>query len=210
MKIADNPTCFTTSPAVQSSVREMIEIAKTRKLIWREIRVVLTYLAAKIIFSNGQRPGVVQQMTIDEWEAKTEENGQFIIDVMEHKIAAAFGAASVVVAPEVVSLMEEYFLYIRQKITPQNATYEKRFFLTNTGNEFRKIIERMREVAESFGLSVPTVGLQRKVIATEAFKSEDNIVVRNIQRHMCHSAATCEKFYQHKEQCICHRCKKCH
>lgn len=70
----------------------------------------------------------------------------------------------------------------------------------NTGNEFCKIKEHMREVTESFGLSVPTIGLQKKVhvIATEAFKSEDNIIVCNIQRHMCHSAATCEKFYQHR------------
>ena len=86
----------------------------------------------------------------------------------------AFGPATVTVSHEVASLMEEYFRHIRGKITPQNSV---RFFLTNTGNEFCKISECMRVVAESFGVSLPTSGLQRKVVASE---SEDNVVV-----HIC-------------------------
>ena len=74
--------------------------------------------------------------------------------------------------------------------------YKNRFFLTNTGNEFTKITERMKEVAASFGVPVPRSGLQRKVVATETFKTEGDVVVRKIQKHMCHSTATCEKFYQ--------------
>ena len=50
----------------------------------------------------------------------------------------------------------------------------------------------MREVTDSFGTLLPTSGLQKKVVASEAFKFEDNVVVRGLQKHMCHSAATCE------------------
>ena len=39
----------------------------------------------------------------------------------------------------------------------------------------------MKEVAEMFGLTVTSSGLQHKVVATEAFKYEDNVAVRNIQ-----------------------------
>ena len=67
----------------------------------------------------------------------------------------------------------------------------------NTGNEFGKVTERMQDAAKSFGLSIPMMSLQRKVIATEAYQSEDDIMVQKIQKHMCHSAQTCEKFYQH-------------
>ena len=91
---------------------------------------------------------------------------QWVIEVMDHKIAGAFGPALVAVSHEVAALMEEYYLLVRGKITPQNAVYEKRFFLTNTGNE-------LREVADSFGVPLPTSGLQRKVVASEAFKFED-------------------------------------
>ena len=193
---ADNPHSFLTSPVIESSVREMIEIAKTRELIWKEISIILTYLAAQIIYLNGQRPGVVQKMTIDEWRSRQEEDGEYVINVMEHKTTGAFGPAKIVVSRKVSEVMEAYLLYVREKITPQNRVFEKRFFLTNTGNEFSKISERMKYVAESFGLVVPKSGVQRKVVATEAFKSEDNVSVRKVQKHMCHSATTCEKFYQ--------------
>ena len=66
------------------------------------------------------------------------------------------------------------------------------------GNEFGKISEHMREMADSFGVPLPTSELQRKVLASEAFKSEDNVVVQGLQKHMCHSAATCKKFYQYR------------
>lgn len=53
----------------------MIEITKSRKLVWWEIRVVLAYLAAHLIYFNGQQPGIVQKMTIDERRSKDEEDG---------------------------------------------------------------------------------------------------------------------------------------
>lgn len=66
-------------------------------------------------------------MTINEWIARDEENNEFVINTMEHKTTGGFGAACVV-SHQVVSLMEEYFLHIRQMITPQNAAYERGFF----------------------------------------------------------------------------------
>ena len=174
--MADSPEDFMQSPEVVHQVNNLIAIAKTRPLIWREIRVVLAYLASHIIFLNGQRPGVVQKMTIEEWESKELEGDHWVIDVMDHKTSEAFGPANVAVSTKIADLMEGYYANIRSNIIPQNSVYAKRFFLTNTGNEFTKISERMREVAESFGLSVPNSGVQRKVVATEAFKSENNII----------------------------------
>ena len=135
-------------------------------------------------------------MTIDEWRSRQEEDGEYVINIMEHKTTGAFGPAKIVVSRKVSEVMEAYLLHVREKITPQHQVFEKRFFLTNMGNEFTKISERMKYVAESFGLVVPKSGVQRKVVATEAFKSEDNVSVRKVQKHMYHSATTCEKFYQ--------------
>ena len=174
----------------------MIDTAKTRQLAWREIGVILTYLAAQIIYLNGQRPGVVQRMTIDEFSKRQMEDGEYVINVMDHKTTGTFGPAKVVVSPEVVKIMEAYMTHVRQKLAPKHKTFEKRFFLTNTGNEFRNISQHMDTFAESFGLVVPTTGVQRKVVATEVFKTEDNVGVRTVQKHMCHSATTCEKYYQ--------------
>lgn len=46
---------------------------------------------------------------------------------MEHKTTGAFGPARIAVSPEVKSVMEQYFIHVRGKITPQNKVYEKVF-----------------------------------------------------------------------------------
>ena len=145
----------------------MIDTAKTRQLAWREIGVTLTYLAAQIIYLNGY--------------------------VMDHKTTGTFGLAKVVVLPTAAKIMEAYLTYVRQKLTPKHKSFEKRFFLTNTGNEFGNISQHMDSFAESFGLIVPTTGVQRKVVAMEVFKTEDNVGVRTVQKHVCHSATTCHQ-----------------
>ena len=86
---ADNPHSFLTSPVVESSVREIFERAKMIELVWKEISIILTYLVAQIIYLNGQQPGV-QKMTIDEWRSR-QEDGEYVINVMEHKTTGAFG-----------------------------------------------------------------------------------------------------------------------
>ena len=137
---------FLNSQKVLQRVEEVIDIAKGRPLIWNELKVVLAYLAAHIIYLNGQRPGVVQRMTTDEWMQRvTVENDdgddEWVIHVLDHKTTGAFGAAKVAVSSEICALMEEYFLHIRGKITLKHPMFEKRFFLTNTGNEFCKLVK---------------------------------------------------------------------
>ena len=53
----------------------------------------------------------------------------------------------------------------------------------------------MKNAAKTFGVLLPTVGLQRQVMATEVYKTEDDVTVCGVQKHMCHSRTTCEKFY---------------
>ena len=50
---------------------------------------------------------------------------------------------------------------------PKHQIFENRFFLTNTGNKFAKVGERMKNTALTFGVLLPTVDLQRQVVATE-------------------------------------------
>ena len=71
-----------------------------------------------IIYLNGQRPGVVQRMTVDEWVEQVEEDGEWVIYVINHKTSGAFGPAKVAVDDEICSLMVEYFLHVRPKIAP--------------------------------------------------------------------------------------------
>ena len=46
----------------------------------------------------------------------------------------------------------------------------------------------MKNAAKTFGVSLPTVSLQRQVVATEVYKTENDVTVRGVQKHMCHTA----------------------
>ena len=69
------------STEVLKKVEELLKIAEGRKLVRQEIFIVLAYLAAHMIFKNGQRPGVVQRMTINEWMRRIEEDKEWVIYV---------------------------------------------------------------------------------------------------------------------------------
>ena len=66
----------------------------------------------------------------------------------------------------------------------------------------------MDAFAESFGLVIPKTGVQRKVVATKVFKSEENMNIRRVQKHMCHSTTTCEKYYPQMDNSAAVRSKR--
>ena len=88
---AEDPLNFVNSTKVLKRVEQLLEIAKARKLVCQELFVVVAYLAAHIIFKNGQHPGVVQRMIINEWFQRVEEDKEWVIYVVEHKTTGSFG-----------------------------------------------------------------------------------------------------------------------
>ena len=56
----------------------------------------MAFLAAKIIYLNGQRPGAVINMTIEEFEAAEEQDEEKMITVRKHKTAKSMGPIRVV------------------------------------------------------------------------------------------------------------------
>ena len=110
------------STKVLKQVEQLLKIAKTRKHVRQEIVVVVVYLAAHIIFKNGQRPGVVQRMAINEWTQRVEEDKEWVTYVVEHKTTGSLGPAKV---NSVCSLMEQYFVHVRAKITPKHPTFQR-------------------------------------------------------------------------------------
>ena len=67
--------------------------------ILQQHKLILAYVAAKIIYKNTQRPGVVQHMTIEEYKNKEEDkDGNVVVKVLHHKASSSSGEADVVMA----------------------------------------------------------------------------------------------------------------
>ena len=161
-----------------------------------EYQLIISYIAATMIFNNAQRPGVVRHMTIAEYESRECIDDNMIIRVLNHKTATSRGPASIVITAHLEGMINKYLKYIRNTIVPQTNDLKENLFLTYAGNEFKKISESIQSVASKFDIFTPSASVHRKVIASEGRQCLDERGMRTLASHMAHSEATSQKFYQ--------------
>ena len=68
--------------------------------------------------------------------------------------------------------MEFYLQHIRRKIIPLNE-FKSRFFLTDSGNEFKSISATVKSIGKLFGYNLPNVTLQRKLVMSKGIKTRN-------------------------------------
>ena len=173
--------------------------AKQNMLLGEDYLLIICYIAASIIFPNAQRPGVVQHMTVTEYKEREHNDidNKIVIRVLNHKTCASRGPASVVITYKLEIMINDYLKYIRNNVEPQTDELRDNLFLTQTGNEFKKISEAIQKIAKRFNtITPPPPSLYRKVIASEGRKCLDETRMRSLASHMAHSEATSRKFYQ--------------
>ena len=108
---------------------------------------------------------------------------------------SATGPANVVISKQYETVMCQYYELMRSKMTPQSKELSRRFFLTASGNAFRKVMKTIKMVAKANGISVPTASLHRKVIATTAH-CDDNLTEGNIRSTYVPFSCNKQKIYQ--------------
>jgi len=195
---ATNPKDFWNNDKVKGDVNTILHKAECNiNITTTEHSTVLAYLAANLMYKNSQRPGVVENMTIKEYTNRRNDENKAIIRVLKHKTAASTGPANIVVDTTCMDTMSRYYQYIRTRVSAQSEELGKLFFLTSSGNSFKKISETIQKVAERYSVIVPTASLHRKVVKTAAHCHElTEGKMRALNRHMSHSDATSSKFYQ--------------
>jgi len=188
---------FHSNPALVKEVDDILQKSGSCVLLWKDIKVLLAYFTAIIVFKNGQRSGCVRNMTLREFHNIAEaDHGKYIIRVIDHKTADSLGPASIVLDRPDYERLRVFKENVRDKIEPQCASYAKRLFLTNTGNEHRKVNEVLQEVANNYGICVPSPTTHRKWIDSAAWGTCDPVEMEVLNRHMSHSSATSKKWYQ--------------
>ena len=196
---ASNPKEFWSNTEVKREVHTILKKAETSDLTNNEHLTVLSYLAAILMYKNSQRPGVVENMTISEFQQRRDQgNSKVLIRVLKHKTCTSTGPANIIINKNCEQVMCQYHDLIRSKIVAQSVALSKLFFLTSTGNAFKKVSETIQKVAGAHNISVPTASLHRKVTKTIAHCDEETTegTMRALNRHTSHSDATSSKFYQ--------------
>lgn len=158
---------------------------------------MLGYIAAAVIYTNAQRPSVIQYMEVNEYLNRVQTTKREVIEVAKHKTGRYRGPAKLVIdEPFTKDLLERYHRNIRRQLTVASVALHNRFFLLHNGKEFRKVYEVMRSIAIQFGMDLPTPTTYRKVIATEAKETLKMEEIETLQDHMGHSKETAQRHYQ--------------
>ena len=64
------------SPSINTSVRQILSKAESSEITSFDHLTMITFLAANIKFTNAQRPSVVQYMTVQEFDERTETGNE--------------------------------------------------------------------------------------------------------------------------------------
>ena len=171
-------------------------VANLRKGFNRcDAKLLTAYCAAQIIYQNSQRSGVIENVTIEEYNNRIQnEKEKVVITCAEHKTGTQ-GAAQLVIDRKSEMLLERYSKLVRDKIQA-NDDSKHLLFVTTTGKRYTQVYRKLKEVFKEYKIDLPTPSDYRIVVSTDAsdfLKDED---YRAVARHLGHSTETSRRFYE--------------
>ena len=140
---------------------------------------------------NGQRPGAVSGMLMDELEEglRVSAPSQLIILVKEQKGKAP---AKLVVTGQLVKQLKEWVNVLHPLHVPSGCEY---VFASGEGEKFIHISREITKVADELEIQLPTATSIRKAIATKG-ADLNNSDKTALAHSMGHSVATADTYYR--------------
>lgn len=164
----------------------------------QDIKLLTAFAAAIILYKNGQRPGVVNNLTLDEFEVRRSHEEAVVIPCVHHKTGAS-GTAKLVVEKEDMGYLLDYNFLVRQKLAPA-AGCNQLLFLTHNGKQYTQVYRKIRHaftINDIHADEFPAPSAHRVKVTTKSLKkTKSDVVRRKINKHLCHSNHTTEKFYE--------------
>jgi len=161
-------------------------------------KVLTAYAAACLLYSNGQRSGVITNLRIIEFNQRQPgdyDTDEVVINCLHHKTGPQ-GIAHLVVTRDHEQLLVEYYKKVRQKIRASDFSHSNRFFLTTNGSLYTQVYRRIRDALSVGRLKPPRPKDYRVLVATDAARELNNADLRRVSRHLCHSAEISRQYYQ--------------
>ena len=90
----DHATNSWANNGVKGDLNKILQKAQSNNITSNKHLTVQAYLATILMFKNSQRPGVVENMTMDEYKKSRKDGDKTIIRVFKHKTTASTGPVS--------------------------------------------------------------------------------------------------------------------
>ena len=203
----DSEVAHTPSPnhiLEDKEAKEKVQIAsenlRAGKFDVQDIKLLTAFAVATLVYKNGQRSGVADNLTLSEFELRRDhsELEQIVIPCVNHKTGAA-GSAKLVVHKDDMGYLLDYYFLVRKKIAPV-AGCSHLFFLTHNGKHYTQVY---RKICHAFNINnisthdLPAPSAHRVKVTTKSLKkTTSDMVRRKVNKHLCHSNYTTEKYYE--------------
>ena len=118
MESVTNPNYFLQNRTLIAAVYSALKDAANNMLSKHGHMLVIVYIATAIIYCNTQRPGVVHNMSVEEFQRHQSVNGKILIQGMDHKTTSSVGPVNIVITFAQEEVMICYLQTIRWKVVP--------------------------------------------------------------------------------------------
>eukprot|EP00079_Xenopus_tropicalis_P018312 XP_004919679.1 PREDICTED: uncharacterized protein LOC101733813 [Xenopus tropicalis] len=169
------------------------------RLLEKEKSYVIYYLEALIVLKYLQRPGVVQNMTVEEWckRMPSDCKTRMVIGVKRHKTSTQ-QVASILLEEE----EEEWFDVFYKKIRPsfiRSGKCPQTFFISSTGEPIHSVTNDIARLHHKFKLRPVTSQEARRTMETYMVSHFQTDAQRNMfARLLGHSNVTAGRIYGEK------------
>ncbi|KAL0170895.1 hypothetical protein M9458_035491, partial [Cirrhinus mrigala] len=163
-----------------------------------ECLLVLYYLEAVVMLKLLQRPGVVANMTVEDWEGRIRKENGVCVAVKEHKTAAS-QVAEVPLSDEQELWFDLYFSEVRPVFFKENRTGDNvafdYFFVSSSGRPIYNPSNDLKRLHDKYNLRSVTCGTARRAFETAA-KNLPEVERNAVARLLGHTPETAEKNYR--------------
>ncbi|XP_075704077.1 uncharacterized protein LOC142699023 [Rhinoderma darwinii] len=167
-------------------------------LLDSEKLTIINYLESIIVLKKMQRPGVVQNMTVNEWKERVAgKESSVVISFLEHKTATQ-QAATLILDKEEEKWFEIYHNLVRPTLLKTNKTIAN-FFISTSGERLYNVSNDVARFHTRFGLKPVSSQVVRRM--SETFVSSNCRNPNETQifsKLLAHSNITAERVYWEK------------
>ncbi|XP_065559552.1 uncharacterized protein LOC136026781 [Artemia franciscana] len=183
----------------------LLRLSKNR-LLDGDLSNLTAYLCYLVSFLFGHRPGVPENMTVDEFMNRqaVKEEEMFVVLVEKHK-TASLKSAGVALSLDEEKHFQNYLSFVRPALVKPGVPEPPNFLLSSTGGKLENVTKILKRFLEKIfptgvrlGVRVPNQTTIRHLITTINRKATHKTQEERDMMfdYLCHSEITSKKHYE--------------
>ncbi|XP_063780799.1 uncharacterized protein LOC135057149 [Pseudophryne corroboree] len=207
---------LTTDHLQPQDCRQLLEVAKSdfmncikkadicERLSAKDKVCILHYLEALLILKHLQRPGVVANMTVEEWHERVHHTFtsegvseiRVVVGVKQHK-TATHQVATFALTEEEEKWFKTFFDVVRPLLVKGDQP-QKTFFISTKGEQIYNVTNDLRQLHEKYKLLNITSQMVRRTCETWTLAEYSDVQKSLFTKYLAHTNLTADRHYREK------------